>query len=159
MAFTSDINSLAPTQPPTAPAKQEHNNDNNNQTQHPMADPGDPPDRGNERSVTILPKVHFLQSLPVRPLCITRGTKKEPPHWAALIYTKCSDNHLPNRLRLLPNNQGQEQVGHNDYQSPGIFHHQKTPDATDISEIIHQLGRFVKSNYSAITSHFPSSPL
>ncbi len=72
-----------------------------------------------------------------------RYKKLEPPRWAALGYARCFDNHLPNGLRLLPNNQGKEQVGQDKCQSAEVLHHQK-PDVANVGEIIHQLAKPVK---------------
>ena len=46
-----------------------------------------------------------------------------PPRWAALVCAQvCGEVHLPNGLRLLPNNEGKEQVGQDD-QDEGITLH------------------------------------
>jgi len=59
LAFTIGLHSPAPSQPPTAPAKQEHNNDDNKQTWRSMAGPGIPPNGNLEH----LAKVHFTAVL------------------------------------------------------------------------------------------------
>ena len=81
-----------------------------------MAGRGVTPRGGFEHSAVIHFAVLFLSDP------YETETIRAAPLGAALVYAVSDDNHLPNGLRLLPNNQGKEQVGQDNHESAGTSH-------------------------------------
>jgi hypothetical protein len=63
LAFTIGLYSSVPSQPPTAPAKQEDDNDDNKQAQRLLAGHTDLGEGGNGWLVVLLACIHFLRFL------------------------------------------------------------------------------------------------